>query len=750
MVIDENYFSDVKYHFKKIFLTILMVLCLSSFLLASDGIQSNITEKMTLLIFQLSIIIFAAWLGGYIFKKIKIPSVLGEIFSGIFIGPYCLGKLPFLGFPSGLFPVASATFPISPELYAFGTLASIILLFMSGLETDLKTFLRYSFAGTIIGVSGIILSFILGDFVGIIFGRVFLNINYKFSDIMPLFLGATCTATSVGITARILSEKKKMDSPEGVTTIAAAVVDDVIGIIILAIIIGIAKSGHIEWKQVSFIGLKAVGIWILFTALGLIFAPKIAKFLKFFKDKTSITIMSLVLTMLLSGIFEKSGLAMIIGAYIMGLSLSKTDLSLTIQENLTSLEKFFIPIFFCIMGMMVDISQMASLHILMFGGFYLLFAVLGKVIGCMSPAFFLNFNFIGALRIGVGMIPRGEVALIVVSIGLANGILNQEVFSIAIIMTFLTTLITPPILLKLFDIEKIGNKKNKEILNVKKIEIIYQFPNHEEEYITFKVLEEFEKEGYFVHNLSSGNLKLYRFFKDEYNISLKIVSTELENEKFNYSFMFECQEKDKAFVNTIFYEVIADLERFTQNLKSLTNKDKEEIVEQIFNSDDKDFCHINIMKNFLLPNAISIDLKSENKQEILAELLDILIDTNQVQKENRKEILDELIEREKIMSTGMQKNLAFPHIRTNYVKKLVFGIGIKKAGIDFKSLDNIPSKVFIITLAPNDSHTSYLNFIAETTKLLAHIDIDNLINSKTKKEVYEKLVNPIYISKNNI
>ncbi|HQO91995.1 MAG TPA: cation:proton antiporter, partial [bacterium] len=225
------------------------------------------TEKMMLLIFQMAILVTAAKIFGIIFVKLKLPSVLGELSAGIFLGPYLLGSIAIPGFPHGMFPLpVTELMPVSGELYGMATFASIILLFLTGLETDIEMFLRYSFAGSLVGIGGVFASFVIGAFTGMYF------LGLPFMSPAILFLGVMSTATSVGITARILSEKRSLDSPEGVTTLAGAVIDDILGIILLAIAIGIVgammdNSGEsIQWGSISLIAFKAIAVWILFTA----------------------------------------------------------------------------------------------------------------------------------------------------------------------------------------------------------------------------------------------------------------------------------------------------------------------------------------------------------------------------------------------------------------------------------------------------------------------------------------------------
>jgi len=153
---------------------------------------------MSELVLQIAIVLFAVRGGGILAQKLKIPSVLGELLAGIVIGPYALGGIALPGFPEGIFPLGEGTLAVSPELYGFSTVASIILLFASGLETDLSLFMKYSVAGGIIGIGGVVFSFIFGDVVGMFF------LDASFADPRCLFLGVLCTATSVGITARIL------------------------------------------------------------------------------------------------------------------------------------------------------------------------------------------------------------------------------------------------------------------------------------------------------------------------------------------------------------------------------------------------------------------------------------------------------------------------------------------------------------------------------------------------------------------
>ncbi len=716
-----------KYIFPILF-SLFTVTALCSPLHAAESLlEASLVDQTKLLVFQISIILFAAWLGGMLFNRWKLPSVLGEIVAGIIIGPYLLGRISFPGFEHGLFPL-HATFPISVELYSFAAIASIILLFIAGLETDIEAFLRFSVAGSVVGIFGVIFSFAAGNFAGVLLSDHIFGVHYGFLDPVPLILGVISMATSVSLSARILSGKRKMNSPEGVTIISSAVIDDVLGIITLAVVLGMARSGTVEWQQISFIALKAIGIWLAFTVLGLRYAHLLSKWLKKIKNRETITIISFALALLLAGIFEKSGLAMIIGAYVMGLSLSKTDLSFIIQERLAMLQKFFVPIFFCVMGMLINLDKIMSPNILFFGLVYAFFAISSKLIGCGIPALFLNFNWRGALRIGVGMVPRGEVALIIAGVGLSSGLINDEVFSIVLIMTFVTLLITPPVLDKLLSSPKPVLRKEPPTQKELKT-ISFSMPNPETaDLLLRKLIEAFEAEGFFIHSMGRGS-RIYNIRKNRSFITLTYTPQE---------FTFDCFVQDVAFLHTVFYEVIADVEQYMKQLQSFT--ETEEIGRKIFETEngveeDRSKSH-----KVLSPLAVETELKGATKKEILIELVNLLIESGQVKRSKKDEALRDLWEREATMSTGMQDNIALPHTKTLCVNQMTVAVGISQKGVDFSSLDNEPSKIFIMTLIPEKNPQPYLRTMSEVSRfLISEKNREEVLQCQTKAELFKLL-----------
>lgn len=707
-----------------LFVLLIFLACAGSLYAQETSLIPKLTLKMAIFVFQLSIILFAAHVGGSLVERIHLPAILGEVIAGMIIGPYFLGQIPLPGFSEGLFPFCEGL-PVSLELYSFTTIASIILLFLVGLETDIETFLSFSLTGFIVGLGGLLISFVLGVLAVVVFSPFIFGVQYGFTHPMSLFLGVISIATSVSISARILSEKRKMGSPEGVTILSAAVIDDVLGIIVLAIVVGIVKSGHVAWGHITLISLKAIVIWLGFTIIGLVFSRNIGEFLKKAKDRSTIAIMSFACALFLAGIFEKSGLAMIIGAYIMGLSLSKTDLSFIIQENIAILSKFFVPVFFCVMGMLVDLPSVSSGRIILFGLIYVVAAVLGKVLGCSIPSLFLNFNMRGALRIGVGMIPRGEVALIIAGIGLSSGIIGHDALGIVVIMMFATLLMTPPLLSHLLKSKEPVLRKAKPMKSEHKL-IVYPTPNPETaKLILREAITAFEEEGFYVHRINLPQT-LFQIRKNQTFITLNYTPKRL---------VFDCLERDVSFIHTVFYEVIAELERMIKHLQTFADKGK--IGKKIFAAPNGMVKTKSCISCLLNPHATEVSLKSDTKQEIIEELLDLLIRSGQLEQSKRKEAFMDLLEREASVSTGMQDGVALPHAKTSAVNRLIWGVGIKKEGIGFDSLDKKPSNIFVIILSPKGATKPHLQFMSEISRFLIDKDIrEELLSCTTNDELY--------------
>ncbi len=712
-----------------VFLILMTPICAFASEHAEGGEGVSITHRMMLVAIQLGLLLFATRLGNILFERWKLPGVLGELFAGMVIGPALLGGLALPGFPSGLFPPGEG-FAVSAELYAFCAVASIILLFMVGLETDIQQFLKYSVAGSAVGIGGVVASFIAGDLITVAFGRFLFGQSVSFMDPQCLFLGVVSTATSVGITARILTEKRKLDSPEGVTILAGAVVDDVLGIIMLTLALGIVTaskaSGKVDWGHIGVIGVKAVGIWLVATAAGLLFSRHIGTLLKRFRGQSSIAVMALGMALILAGLFEEAGLAMIIGAYIMGLSLSRTDLAHMIRERLTPVYVFLVPIFFGVMGMLVDFGALGNSRVLLFGLVYSVVAVIAKVVGSGAVGLLFNFNVLGASRVGVGMVPRGEVALIVAGIGLAAGALTPDVFGVAILMTVVTTVAAPPILVKLFGSQHSGLRRQVEEGTQESVR--FSFPSTTiSRWVLDKLEETFQREGFFVHSLEHER-EIVQVRRDVDVINMWPEDTDI---------VFSCKAGELPLVKTAVYEVLAELKGTIQMLREPV--DVATVVGDLHvkEATRKEEGATSVFMRSLSHQVVSPSLIATDKEQIIVEMLDLLCGTGLVK--DRQRALDDVLQRERSMSTGLQRGIAIPHARTSAVDRLVCAVGLKPDGADFGAMDGQPSTIFVMTLSPESAATPHLQFMSEVSQILTPERCEELLRCGTAVEVLSVL-----------
>ena len=701
-------------------------------------------EEMMFLVLQIGVIIFAARLGGALASLLRLPSILGELAAGIVIGPWALGGVGFGDglFASGLFhgaelrALAKETGHMfdatSPALYGIATLASVILLFLSGLETNLKMFLKYSFVGSMVGLGGVVVSFLFGDLCAVwLLPQFFphfaelaqLPLAEAMTREAPLYMGIMSTATSVGITARILSEKKKMDSEEGVTIMAGAVIDDVLGLIVLAIGNGIIAAHHaaakagaaaagMDWGAIGVVAAKAFGVWLGATLVGILFARYLAKLLKMaFKSPVMIATMAFGLALVLAGVFEFMGLAMIIGAYVMGLALSRTDLKHPIQEMLSPVYTFLVPIFFCSMGMMVDMSALCSKPVLVFGGIYTALAVIAKVVGCMVPSMFCGFNALGGLRIGAGMVPRGEVALIIAGLGLSSGYLTQEIFGIGILMTLVTTVVAPPALVALFAPCARGVRHPK--------------PSHDgSRRVTFdldspaiaslvlsKLVAEFREEGFFTSLLSKED-SIWEIAMDDMELSVRLDGSSIQ---------VECTPAEEAIVMTAWMEVASEMNDLARQISKPNRRDN---VDKLFQAPVVRLGHSGVsryLQGFVMLPKFRASSKREAIEKMVAEIAAAC--PNHVK--NAAAATEAVLKREESMPTGLDHGIAVPHGRSPEVTGIAGAVAVlDNEGTangcipDYETIDNSPLRIIVLTLANDEKQTPYLQLMSVISRAL--------------------------------
>ncbi|UCC47724.1 MAG: cation:proton antiporter [Gemmatimonadota bacterium] len=380
--------------------------------------------------------------GGEIAERIGQPAVLGELVGGVILGGSVLGIVP-----------TAAGDPMAETVHLLAEVGVVILLFEVGLETDLKEMFRVGPAAAVVAFVGVTAPFLLGAgywyFTDPALGAHPEGVSLAK---VAVFVGATLTATSVGITARVLTDLDQMRSREARTIIGAAVIDDVLGLVMLAIVVGLAAGTSVTFGAISWALVKAVGFLVLAVIIGNYVGPHLFDFVDRLRVRGILLVSAFCFAVLLAALADLSDSAMIIGSFAAGIILSGTNQFDLVVERIEPVADVFTPIFFVSVGAAVNVrlflpwTEDFNTGVLVIGGILTVIAIGGKIVSGFS----VPWEKMNQLAVGVGMIPRGEVGLIFADIGRRGGLLSEAVFSAILIMVMVSTFIAPPLLKLIF------------------------------------------------------------------------------------------------------------------------------------------------------------------------------------------------------------------------------------------------------------------------------------------------------------
>ena len=380
-------------------------------------------------IIAVGILLAAAKLMGELFSRIKLPIVLGELLAGMIIGPFALGA--FLLHPE----TGESILKIGPELRTLGEIGAIVILFMAGLEMTPKEFLRGGKASFTVGTLGVVVPFFAGLLVFQAFG---------FDALQAMMIATALTATSIAISIQVLKEFNKIKSPEARLIIAAAVVDDILAIAVLSVVTsfgGAEALDNVDLMDVTFTILKVLGFFAAILIAAIFILPKVIT-PRIWKASGSVEGIATASFFGAAAIAGTLGLSPIVGAFAVGMALSATKVFEKIENFISRIGLIFAPLFFAIIGAQVDFRTV-NLDILMLSGVVIAIAVATKLLGCGLPSMLFLKNKTAGMRVGIGMISRGEVGLIVAGVGLSSGVLTGDVYTTIVLMVAVTTIITP-------------------------------------------------------------------------------------------------------------------------------------------------------------------------------------------------------------------------------------------------------------------------------------------------------------------
>ena len=379
------------------------------------------------IIVGIGILLFAAKLMAELFLRLKLPIVLGELLAGMIVGPFALGSL--------LTWDGQHLLHIGPEIRTLGQMGAIVILFMAGLEMTPKEFIRGGKASFTVGTLGVVIPF----FVGLLAFQ-----SFGYDALQSMMIATALTATSIAISIQVLNEFGKIKTPEARLIIGAAVIDDILAIAVLSVVSSIATDGSIDdisITEVTITILEVLGFFAAMLLAAVFLVPKIVS-QRIWKAKGSIEGIVTAVFFGAAALAGSLGLSPIVGAFAVGMALSTTKVFEKVEDYIGKVGLIFAPLFFAIIGAEVDFTKI-DLNILALSGIVIVIAVATKLLGCGLPAAFFLKNRRQGMRVGIGMVSRGEVGLIVAGVGVSLSILTSEVYSTIILMVAVTTIITP-------------------------------------------------------------------------------------------------------------------------------------------------------------------------------------------------------------------------------------------------------------------------------------------------------------------
>lgn len=429
---------------------------------ASATEAENGTLVLAGVLLSLVVIYLASKVGGEICARINLPAVLGELVGGVVVG---VSVLQLLVFPEGgtgaseslIIQFLERTANLAPEaapsvfasqsevISVLAELGVILLLFEIGLESDLQELIRVGPQAAVVAVVGVVAPFAMGTagLIGI----------FHVPVIPAIFAGAALTATSIGITAKVLAELGQLSSKEGQIIIGAAVLDDVLGIIVLAVVASLVKTGEVEILNIVYLIISA-GVFLIGAILvGRLISPYLMRLVNQMRTRGELLLTALVFAAILSYIATAIQLEAILGAFAAGLILAETEKRKELEEQVIPVADVMVPIFFVCVGARTDLSVLnptvaSNREGLILAAFLVVVAIIGKVITGFTV---FGQPEINKLSIGIGMIPRGEVGLVFAGVGSASGALSPATEAAIIVMVIATTFIAPPLLRWVFE-----------------------------------------------------------------------------------------------------------------------------------------------------------------------------------------------------------------------------------------------------------------------------------------------------------
>jgi len=680
-------------------------------------------------ILQLGVLVLVAKMGGRLFHRWQLSRILGEVAAGLLVGPFLLGGLSLPVFPDGLMKDAATLFRAQDPMCGVITIALVVFFFLAGLNTDVRQFRCSTTGGIAAGLGGFALCF-AATLVVLVAAVPALSGGAAWDWITPQAL-LVCTAvsvSSVGMLARMLSARQRLESPAGHVALTAALTDNVAGLFFFTVFSG-ALTAVARGAEP---GLHLIASMIVRTLLGValvaLCGAPVARFVNGLalreRTYTSAFAVSAACLLIAGGVMGAMGLSVMSGAYVMGLVFSTTDLRHEIRERLDFVSLVLVPVCFAALGMQLDLGLLGEPALLAGAAVFVVAAVAAKAVGAAVPARWAELDGRGCLRVGAGVMPRSELTLALLAAIAGMTVLPPGVLFVSILLVVVTNLCVPGVVRRLF--ETGGNGTRKPFVVPAPVRIAFQFPSHQAALLMVnRAVEIFEDDGFYAHRLNRYQV-LYRISRESQVIHLSGQEGEV---------VFECSERERPLVNAVMLELSSGVE---QSLRELQKPLNDVLLRRNLQSGSPaSGVATSMLKNRFAVETLKPRLLATTKQGAISELVSLLYECGLVM--DRERAVQAVFEREQGLSTGLEHGLAIPHARTDAVTRLVCAVGLKREGIDFDAADGRPTRIVVLVLAPDHAATPQLQLIAQVCRQLDEKGRASLLACETPEDMFAVL-----------
>ena len=708
---------------------LLLVFCAATAFAGESGAPVHtLVVPSARFILQLGVLVFAAKMGGRLFDRWRLPKVLGELVAGMLVGPFLLGGLALPHFPDGLMCDAGGLLTLQGPVYGVMTISLAALFFLIGLDTDLQQIRRSPAGGVVAGLGGFLLSFavtlaVLVKLAPALSGGA----GWSWTSPLALLISTVVSVTSVGVLARMLAARQRLESPAGTVALVAAMTDNVAGLFLFTVFSGaaeaVSKGAEPTGLLLASMTLRTLVCLGIVALCGFPIARYVNGLALREKSYTGAFVVSAACLLIAGGMMGVMGLSVMAGAYMMGIAFSSTDFRHEIRERLDFVSLVLVPACFAAVGMQVNPNLLAETSVIGAAVVFACGAALAKLAGNALPSALANLNASGCLRVGVVSLPRGELSLAMLAAVIGMAALPPGVFFGIVLLVTLSCVCAPFLTDRAFAWG--GNGTRNSFVMPDLVKIVFQFPSQQGAMLMInRAVAIFEDDGFYAHLLNRHQV-LYRISRESQVIHLHGREGEV---------VFECSERERPLINTVMLELSSGVEQSLRELQKplddvLLRKNMQSVAPA-----SSAAVASGMLRNRFAIETLKPQLLATTKQGAISELVSLLYESGLVM--DRERAVQAVFEREQSLSTGLEYGLAIPHARTDAVSRLVCAVGLKKEGIDFDAIDGKPVRIVVLVLAPDSAATPQLQLIAQVCRVLNEQGRSALLACETPEDMF--------------